>query len=225
MTARTQTPSLIQQHCPDALLAAYAAGSLPPVFALVVASHVSMCRTCRAALEGHQAMGGAVLDACPPAEISTDLRSSILDRLDAPADTLPAELTPCATARPSGIYPAPLMEVLKNKPPRWRSLGLGMKQAILSADEGGSLRLLHIPPGQAVPDHGHNGMELTLVLQGSFSDETGRFGPGDLEIADEELEHTPVADAGDPCICLAATDAPLRFNSFVPRLFQPIFRI
>jgi putative transcriptional regulator len=85
--------------------------------------------------------------------------------------------------------------------------------------------LLYIPPGQAVPDHSHNGLELTLVLQGSFSDETGRFGVGDLEIADQDLEHTPIADAGPPCICLAATDAPLRFNALLPRLLQPLFKI
>ena len=85
--------------------------------------------------------------------------------------------------------------------------------------------MLYVPPGQSVPDHGHNGMELTLVLQGSFSDESGRFGVGDLEIADETVEHTPVADDGPPCICLAATDAPLRFSAFLPRILQPLFRI
>lgn len=102
---------------------------------------------------------------------------------------------------------------------------MGVKQSILSETEGGSVRLLYIPAGQAVPDHSHNGLELTLVLQGSFSDETGRFGVGDVEIGDEDLEHTPIADAGDACICLAATDAPLRFNAFLPRLLQPLFRI
>ena len=35
----------------------------------------------------------------------------------------------------------------------------------------------------------------------------------------------PTADEGDPCICLAATDAPLRFNAFMPRLLQPLFKI
>jgi putative transcriptional regulator len=102
---------------------------------------------------------------------------------------------------------------------------MGVRQTILSSGREGSVRLLHIPPGQAVPDHSHNGLELTLVLQGSFSDDTGRFGVGDLEIADQALEHTPIADAGLPCICLAATDAPLRFNSFLPRLLQPLLRI
>ena len=48
-----------------------------------------------------------------------------------------------------------------------------------------------------------------------------RSGVGDVEIADEALDHTPVADAGAACICLAATDAPLRFRSFLPRLLQP----
>ncbi len=93
------------------------------------------------------------------------------------------------------------------------------------AGETGSARLLYIPPGQGVPDHGHNGLELTLVLQGSFTDETGSFGTGDLEIADQTLDHTPVAGPDAPCICLAATDAPLRFRAFMPRLLQPLFRI
>ena len=102
---------------------------------------------------------------------------------------------------------------------------MGVRQSILAADRQGSARLLFIPPGQAVPDHGHNGLELTLVLQGSFSDATGHFGVGDLEIADQDLQHIPTADPGAPCICLAATDAPLRFRSLLPRMLQPLFRI
>ena len=69
------------------------------------------------------------------------------------------------------------------------------------------------------------GMELTLVLQGAFADENDRFGRGDIEIADEEMEHTPVALTGEDCICLAATDAPLRFRGLIPRLAQPLLRI
>ncbi len=102
---------------------------------------------------------------------------------------------------------------------------MGVRQAILPTSKEASARLLFIPAGQAVPDHGHRGTELTLVLQGAFSDSTDRFGPGDLEIANEDLEHTPVAEAGADCICLAATDAPLRFTSLIPRLVQPFFRI
>ncbi|MGB7267888.1 MAG: ChrR family anti-sigma-E factor [Albidovulum sp.] len=208
----------ITHHVPDALLASFAAGSLAHAFSTVVAAHVSLCSECRAQLEAHQALGGAILETHEEAKLSADIKTNVMALLDAPAE-------PQQTYHRSGIFPGPVMAALKGKPPRWKSLGLGVRQSILAADEEGSVRLLFIPPGQAVPDHSHNGLELTLVLQGSFSDETGRFAVGDLEVADEHLEHTPKADLGEPCICLAATDSPLRFTSFVPRLLQPLFRI
>ncbi|MBZ0128302.1 MAG: ChrR family anti-sigma-E factor [Rhodobacteraceae bacterium] len=208
----------INHHTPDAMLAAYATGNLPQPYALVVAAHISLCLDCRASYEAHLAAGGAVLETCATEAVSDGLKSSILDRLDTP-------YTPEPTYQRMGVYPAPVMQALKGKAIRWKSLGLGVRQSILSSDQNGSARLLFIPSGQAVPEHSHNGLELTLVLQGSFSDDTGRFGVGDLEVADQALEHTPTADPGPPCICLAATDAPLRFNTFLPRLLQPLFRI
>lgn len=210
--------SAITHHTPDAMLAAYAAGNLPYAFAVAVASHVSLCAQCRAALEAHQAVGGAVLEETGAVALSASLKDNILAQLDAP-------FTPDPVYERNGIYPGPVMAALKGRAPRWKTLGMGVRQDILSEESDGSVRLLYIPPGQAVPDHGHNGLEMTLVLQGSFSDETGRFAVGDLEIANEDLEHTPVADQGDACICLAATDAKLRFRAFVPRLLQPLFRI
>lgn len=208
----------ITHHIPDPMLAAYAAGTLPHQYSVVVATHVSMCDECRAALAAHQAIGGAVMEETPMVAMSGSARSNIMARLD-------DSYTPEPVYERAGIFPGPVMEALKGGAPRWKTLGMGVRQHILSSSREGSLRLLFIPPGQAVPDHSHNGLELTLVLQGSFSDETGRFGVGDLEIGDEDLHHTPKADPGEPCICLAATDAPLRFNAFMPRLLQPLFKI
>ncbi|MEP2715366.1 ChrR family anti-sigma-E factor [Pseudophaeobacter sp.] len=210
--------SAITHHIPNDMMAAYAAGTLPHPFAMVVAAHVSLCEDCRATLGSYHAVGGALLEQTADVAVSNDLKSNLMALLDAPVQPEPVYDA-------QGIYPGPVMEALKGGAPRWRTLGMGVKQSILSETDGGSARLLYIPAGQAVPDHSHNGLELTLVLQGSFSDETGRFGVGDVEIGDEDLEHTPIADAGDACICLAATDAPLRFNAFMPRLLQPLFRI
>ena len=39
-------------------------------------------------------------------------------------------------------------------------------------------------------------------------------------MADDEVEHAPVAGYGEPCICLAITDAPLRFQGLVPKIVQ-----
>ena len=56
------------------------------------------------------------------------------------------------------------------------------------------------------------------MLQGAFKDEFDRFAKGDIEVANEELVHQPVAKPGMDCICLAATDAPLRFSGLIPRI-------
>jgi len=208
----------ISHHISEPLLMAYAAGTLPEPYALVVASHVSMCDECRAQLAAHECVGGVVLETSDASTVSGNLKAQVLAGLDDPVPAQPVY-------KRSGVFPVPVMQALKGKPPKWKSLGFGVRQSVLQSSAEGSVRLLYIPGGQSVPEHSHTGLELTLVLQGAFSDETGRFGVGDLEIADDDLDHTPVADIGAPCICLAATGAPLRFKSWMPRLFQPIFRI
>lgn len=211
----------IQHHLSDKLLMAYAAGELPEAFSLVVATHVSLCDDCRAQLATFEVVGGAVLDQCDLATLSDDSLNACFARIDA---LPPSRVAPRKRA---GMFPTPLADYVGGDLGRvkWRSLGGGVRQAILPTGKGASARLLHIPAGQAVPDHGHRGMELTLVLQGAFRDDADRFGPGDVEIADQATEHTPIAEAGMDCICLAATDAPLRFNGLIPRLAQPFFRI
>lgn len=211
----------IRHHLTDPLLMSYAAGTLPEAFSLVVATHVSLCDECRARLAAFDAVGGAVLDRCDGADLSDASLEACFAKIDA------GEGAPTPGARRKGVLPGPLVDYLGGglEQVKWRNLGMGVRQAILPTDKAASARLLHIPGGQAVPDHGHRGMELTLVLQGAFRDETDRFGPGDVEIADESLDHTPVAEAGVDCICLAATDARLRFNALIPRLAQPFLRI
>ena len=211
----------IRHHLNDALLMGYAAGHLSEAFGLVVATHVTMCDDCRARLESFEALGGAVIEAEDETAVSTDALARMMARLEVPVVSAPPK-APRKTSLPSPVaaYVGGDLDAVK-----WRALGGGVRQAILPTGPKATVRLLHIPAGQAVPDHGHRGMELTLVLRGAFRDATDRFGPGDLEIAGEDLAHKPVAEAGEDCICLAATDAPLRFAGLMPRLLQPMFRI
>jgi putative transcriptional regulator len=211
---------MTRHHLPDALLMGYAAGALSEGFNLVIAAHVSLSDDARARLAAFEAVGGSVLDDAEPAPLADDSLDRMMARL---------ELLPQANARApetgTGIYPAPLADYIPQDGIRWRPVGGGVKQAILRTDGKASVRLLRIPAGQAVPDHGHQGTELTLVLQGAFFDGNKRYGRGDIDVANEETEHTPIAEAGEDCICLAATDAPLRFRKLIPRLAQPFLRI
>jgi putative transcriptional regulator len=90
---------------------------------------------------------------------------------------------------------------------------------------GGTVRLLRLAPGVSVPHHGHVGTELTLILRGAYADAFGIFGPGDLAEHDEQDRHEPAVAGDEECLCLIATEAPLRFTGLVPRLMQPLFGI
>lgn len=215
----------IQHHLDDALLMAYAAGSLPEAFGVVVATHIALCDECRARAASFDSVGGALMEQDDDA--AQPMGDGALAATLALIDAAPMQDQIRPPIRRDTVFPEPLWSYVGGDldAVRWRSVGGGVAQAILPTARGATARLLRIPGGVAVPDHGHRGTELTLVLQGSFADETDRFGPGDIEIADQDLTHTPVADPGPDCICLAATDAPLRFKSLLPRLAQPFLRI
>ena len=211
----------ITHHLTDALLMGYASANLPEAFSLVVASHVSLCDECRARLEAFEAVGGALLD---EDDLDAVLGDDALDATFARIETAPL---PAPRRTAPGVFPAPLRDYvggdLENV--RWRSVGGGVRQAVLPTSRDATVRLLSIPAGAAIPDHGHRGTELTLVLQGAFRDDDGRFGRGDIEVANEDLHHTPVAEDGQDCICLAATDAPLKFRGLMARIAQPFIGI
>jgi putative transcriptional regulator len=212
----------IKHHLTDALLMAYSAGTLPEAFDLVVATHVSMCDECRARMHAFDAVGGAVMEDAGSIAMGADSLAATLAMI---ADATP-EARPMVVRR-GGVFPAPLQDYVGGDldAVKWRRVGGGVSDAILRTKGDATVRLLRIPGGVAVPDHGHRGMELTLVLQGAFRDDTDHFGAGDVEVADDALVHKPVAEVGMDCICLAATDAPLRFNALIPRLAQPFLRI
>ncbi|MEC9102787.1 MAG: transcriptional regulator, partial [Pseudomonadota bacterium] len=89
----------IKHHLTEQLLMGYATGTLPEAFNLVVASHISMCDDCRAALAAYEALGGAMLeDSCAEAaetDLSPGSFGACLARLDtAPVDPEPAPPAP-----------------------------------------------------------------------------------------------------------------------------------
>lgn len=218
----------INHHPTEDLLLAYAAGDLAEAWSLVIATHMALCPACRRVVRDAEAIGGALIDELAPAPVASDALAKTF-ALAETGERAATVASPAASATgPAPLLPQPLrgyaggdVETL-----RWRRLGSGAFHIPLLKGAGGEMaRLLKIPAGRPVPEHGHNGLELTLVLCGSFLDEDLRFARGDLETADAALVHRPVAAPGEDCICLAVTDAPLRFRSPLARLAQPLIGI
>jgi putative transcriptional regulator len=215
-------------HHPDsATLVSYAAGNLDEGFATLVAAHIAQCSICRAALRKIESVGGALLDTVDDAPLSSSVLERALRQLD---QTSADEIrVPSPNAKKSRDVPAPLARLLDGELDdiAWKAVAPGVAKYTLPVSRAARSRLtmLKIAPGTKVPDHGHGGMELTLVLKGSYRDTFGRFGPGDLADLDEHVEHQPVVDSNGPCICVVATEAPTRFTNVFGRLLQPLVGI
>jgi len=211
-----------RHHISDDLLVSYAAGSLAEGWSLAVATHLSLCARCRQRLGVAEAAGGQLLETLDAGSASDDSWAAVRDRLGVPPKV------ETATQPETAILPRPLRDYVGGDLAqiRWKMLGKGAAQLRIRTGDGATqVRLLKIPAGKPVPEHSHRGRELTVVLSGAFNDGETLFVRGDVEDADDSVQHVPTATAEADCICLAVTEAPLRFRSWVVRALQPILGI
>ncbi|MEM1396749.1 MAG: ChrR family anti-sigma-E factor [Pseudomonadota bacterium] len=216
----------VTHHPKDETLADYAAGRLDEARSVVIATHLAYSEACRTAVADFEALGGACLEAVEPVEMESGSMAAFWERagdqdvlVQSSSQTLDAanDLN-LDVAQPLRAYLSEDIEDVK-----WKSIAPGISQHVLEAEgyRDGVLRLLKIAPGVQLPKHTHEQEELTLVLRGSYRDEIGTFGPGDLADLDDGALHAPTATGDEDCICLIATSAPLVFKGLMGRLVQP----
>lgn len=205
----------------EELLLRYAAGRLPPAPALVVASHLAVSPSSRAVLHAFDALGGALIEQAPLAAVSPGLFERTLAGIERPAPAGEPVRGRNHEHPATGIsLPAPLA---RRNIGRWTWIGPGIRLArvAMQEDRDHNLVLLRVGAGRAMPRHSHSGEELTLVLKGSFHDEAGRHGTGDLIEEGEDTDHRPIIGDESECICLVSFEGPLRIRNWLARLAQP----
>jgi putative transcriptional regulator len=223
----------IKHHLSDTTLGAFSAGSLSEGLSFVAASHVSFCPICQERQKKLEELGGVFLQSTEPSNISELALQNVLTKLDEheqeqnsdpdPSDASLHSSTdglssqrhgPMIPGRQQNYVPDNLNDI------KWKSLAPGIKYFAISnlQTNGGTLSMLNIEPGVKIPEHGHQGIELTQVLKGSFSDDVGSFGVGDIADLDDDIKHQPIVGSNEPCICLIASEAPLKFTGLMPRL-------
>jgi putative transcriptional regulator len=211
-----------RHHPSDERLVDYASGAMPEPPALLVATHLALCPRCRRAVSDLEAVGGALLELVTPARLAENSLERTLARLDEPAAPArpAAPGTDAALPQPLRGYLAASLDCLP-----WRRIGPIAEVRLLTGFAGFTTRLLWARAGAAVPAHTHAGSEMTLVLRGGFRDERGHFALGDVDEADASVDHRPVADDDEDCICLTVSDAPLKLTSRLGRLLNPFLRL
>lgn len=206
----------IIHHPDDATLLSYASGSLPSVLSAVVAAHVDMCRHCRRELKLMERMGFALVDQLAGDGPVTMPQVHEIARVEPQGTTEVARLL-------EHRLPAPLRKLVGDNLDgiEWKRMGFGVWHYPLPHEGEGVLSLLKIEPGRKIPEHGHGGAELTLMLEGAYDDHLGRFQRGDIADLDGDTEHRPIADRVTGCICLVASERRASFKSVLSRALQP----
>lgn len=206
----------------DAWYMDYAAGTLRSEGeAVLLASHLELNEGASTRVRDLERIGTALMMMAEPDDALSFDADSVLDLIEAGAvaqSTAATDVPACEAFVPEALN-AFLLE--KKQTIRWEFLGPGLRKAMLwTGDEGEKLWLLKAQPGVAIPHHGHNGSELTLVLKGSFHDGDAQYVAGDVEEAGPETEHDIRIDEGGECICLALTRGKLRYDNPVLKFVQ-----
>jgi len=195
------------RHHPSAdVLAAYAGGALEPGFGLVVGAHVEVCAACRANVLGYEAASGAALRDLPQTDVAPDALARVMAKLEQASAAIPA------------VDSRPLLQRLPLKPRKWITPGVWVAAVDTPHAPNNRVYLLSVKPGMPTARHEHSGAEFCTVLTGAYTDELGTFSAGDFAATDEDVNHQPVVQGDEDCICLFATEGRLKAQGFLGRL-------
>ncbi len=212
--------SALESRRIDGLLAGYAAGSLDPYLHALVEAHLILSPENRGTVRRMEVEAGEALEAIEPAPMKRAARDHVLAAIYAGGwygRPQPPKLDPDMPEPIARLVKAPLSEL------RWRFATPGASEYKLPEAHGVSASLIRVKPGRKLPHHTHGGLEGTLVLKGAFSDHLGHYRRGDVALADPTVDHRPVADRGEPCICFVVSEAPVMLTGPVGRLLQKAF--
>src|SRR6185312_2430217 len=200
----------IAHHPADELLLSYAAGATDEATSLIVATHLTFCPQCRRTVAKAEAAGGALRESSESVPLSGNALPSVMSRLDEPAPApIRAPLTPSNVPAPLRAYIGDDLERV-----RWTQIAGGISFKPLFQRGESRVQLIRSKPGSGVGLHTHRGEEFTLCLTGGYTDITGNYARGDWQSTTPDILHRPLADAGEDCIVLAVSDAPLLFRNW-----------
>jgi putative transcriptional regulator len=211
-------------HPSEQLIALYASGEASEGASLAVAAHLTYCPACRARVVTAEAVASALMFGDADGVV-TDVAApnfnALLARLSEVEDGRGAVVGRSAdqtiattVAIDAGPLPAPVAAMVSVDFAKisWRFRLPGVSEYVLASTEGDSISLLRVRPGVVIPQHTHDGEELTVVFSGVLEDGDTSYGVGAMSIADHDVDHHPRAGGAETCICLAVVSGGLRFT-------------
>jgi len=214
----------IEHHPTDSMLAAFSAGTLDHGQHIAIATHLMSCPQCRTFMRSMEQVGGEVLTSLPPVAMSIDALAEVEARLTERIRPALAEKVPTVPETDLTGLPK-FVRGYQFGNWKWIAPSVYLRPIRLPYASDTRVFLLKSGPRTRMLQHSHTGIEMTCILSGAFSHEGGHYGPGDFDLGDETVDHQPIVEAGQDCICLVAMQGELRLNGLIGRIMQPFIRL
>jgi putative transcriptional regulator len=223
---------MITHHPDDNLLTEYSSGSLANAVGVIVCAHLQTCPHCRKRVEQLNKLGAAILnqsvaEAVQPAsfdQLMVRIRSQNSETSAGDKKSKSEHLHPVYANDPLLIH---LPKVIAKLLPRdgklkWERVSGSLKTARLKTGQSQyEVAFQRISSGGKVVEHDHRGLELTMVLCGSFSDEDGVYNQGDFLVRNPGEVHRPTATQNQDCLCISVVEAPVKVTGLFGKLINP----
>ncbi len=213
---------MINYHPTDKQLQQFAEGNISSALALVVSAHCDVCSQCQEKVDDINIELSSVIENIR----ANDYVDPAFEKMLASIMHLPiVDTKPVVAPRIEldGRFfdvPRPLQRFVKNTG-NWSHLLGKVWQAPVDLGDAGMANFIYMEKGGRVPEHTHKGTELTLVVDGEFSDGLADYDSGDFIIMDNEHIHSPHSNAVEGCLVFSIVDKPLHFTSGIARLLNP----
>jgi len=211
-----------QFHPDETMLLEFSAGTLATAPSICVSAHLHFCSKCRTQLLRLDQVGAQLMSEAKPLEMKEDAFDSLMANLHS-SKQVPAKVDSKRTG-----YPFSVSKLMKNNlvSQTWKRLSASVDVARFETGQNEFEVALHkICAGGKTPKHDHHGLEYTVVLKGSFSDENAVYREGDFLVREPGDVHQPMGAQNGECICLSALSAPIKLTNPFGFLMKPWLRI
>ena len=203
-----------QGFCPETeMLVEFSAGVLGAAESICVSAHVHFCSKCRESLLQLDQLGAKLLAESDCSENAPSPFEEVMNKIDflnEPSNGRTEQHT-----QPD-VHFAPVVDQLMKydfESLKWKKLSSSVDMARLNTGQDKFEVSLHkICAGGKAPVHDHQGLEYTVVLKGSFSDERSVYREGDFILREPGQPHQPIGAQNGECICLSAQSAPIKLT-------------
>jgi len=233
-------------HPSDNDLLEFSAGNLDWALSICVSAHLQFCPSCKNKVKKYNCIGGSLLSQSTGVEVSKATFSSLMNRIhQAKEESTDTSITSDGVgvkqedslthpsneelnvSSDSRALPDVVQKLIpKGQALKWSFVSPSLRAAQLTTGQNKYEVCFHkIKRGGKVAEHDHRGLEVTLVLKGSFSDADGNYMPGDFIVKEPGDVHRPIAAQDQDCLCLSVVAAPVKVKGAIGKIVNPFLSI